>query len=98
MFGYTSCSFVKNVMYGNGASDDYAFRDFGPQSNPSWDINYAYNGRVEPWSDPGADSIREEDPGLEYDAEWEMYRTTNTPFDIKMQYKPLKQGDVGISW
>ena len=86
------------MWYANGASDDYCIRDFGRQTNPNWDINYAYNGQVDPWQDTGADGIRETDPGLDYNSEWEMYETKNTPFDIKMTHKPLKTGDVGISW
>lgn len=87
--------FIKNIMYANGASDDYAIRDYGRQTNPYWEINYAYNGRVEPWE--SSSGIREEDPGLTYDSEWEMYRV-NVDVDIKMQYKPLSRGDVGVSW
>ena len=87
--------YIRNVMT-TRSEDDFVYHEV-EQEGAYWEDNVGWGGIIdnEEGLYPG---LRREDPGLEYNSDFEIWWPTSVGWDFEMTYKPLRREDVGTTW
>ena len=89
--------YIGNIMTSRNETD-YVFQEIEPgQENPFWQNNVGWGGIIDK-EDEYEYGLRREDPQLEYDPEFQMYRPTAEGMEFDMTYPPLQKEEVGTTW